>query len=141
MPETNQSKKAGCLTILGLIFLIGIIVNIFKGDGYDVVKEENGIVTAEADIDFDDYSLTAYKIAEIVWRISREFKDSEKITLNIILNGTDFYGKKKADKLDPYILNSDDIIENNKYELDNYKYLIGDEFAIAYLMRNGYWPK
>lgn len=140
MSDENKTKKNGCLSVIVIFILISIIVSIFKGGGYDVIKEENGTVIAESKINFDEYSLTAYKIAEIVWNISKKYKDADRIELTFTLNGYDFYGKKKSDKLNPYILTRDDIVENNKYELDNYKFQIGDQLASAYLMQNGYWP-
>jgi hypothetical protein len=141
MSDENKTKKTGCLSVIGILILISIIVSIFKGGGYDVIKEENGTVIAESEINFDEYSLTAYEIAEIVWNISKKYKDADRIELTFTLDGYDFYGKKKSDKLNPYILTRDDIVEANKYELDNYKFQIGDQLASAYLMQNGYWPK
>lgn len=143
MSDKNKTKKTGCLSIIGFIILIGIIVNIFEGggyDGYDVIKEENGIVIAESEINFYDFSLTAHEIAEIAWNISKKYKDADRIEITFVLNGYDFYGKEKSDKLNPYVLTRDDIIEANKYELINYKFQIGRVFADFYLMENGVMP-
>ncbi|MBK7103714.1 MAG: hypothetical protein IPH62_00305 [Ignavibacteriae bacterium] len=137
--ETKQ-KKIGCLSIIILIIVISTIINIIKGDGYDVIEEKNGIILAESDIDFDNFSTTAKEISLIIWRIAKEYKDSRKIEITFTLNGYDNYGSKKKHKLKPYVLDREEIIETNKYKSDIYKHELGSEFASAYLMGNGYYP-
>lgn len=140
MSEVVNKPKSGCLPIIVFLILLGMLVNLFKGGGFDVISEENGIVVAEAEVDYELYSQTAYDIAEIVWEIANNHNDAKVIKLSFILHGKNYYGKNSEQKLNPYVLDNGDIKEILEYDKKAYIYNIGDELASAYLMRNGYWP-
>ncbi len=141
MSEITKSKKIGCLAIVIAIIFISIIVSIFKSDGYDVIKDESGVITANTEIEYWSHSIAASDIAEVVWKICKAYNAANKITLNITLEKKDFRGNKQIDKLDPYILDRENIIEYSKYQLDAFKYGVGGELASLHLMQNGYWPR
>ncbi|MCF8307411.1 MAG: hypothetical protein K9I68_00225 [Bacteroidales bacterium] len=132
---SNNPKLTGFVVV---VFLITLFTSL-GGNGYNVIEEKDGVVTAETEIEYNDYELTSQELAEVIWNIVDDYSDAEKITLKVTMNGKNKYGDDASDELSPYVMDRNEINEVSKYEEDTYVYVEGTEYVGTYLMKNGYY--